>query len=280
MVRAGPGRAALPREDERARERERDRHEEEQEAGRERHVRVDADLAEEADEERLAHGEPVDRERDEHDEEQHRPHHVVDARREVDAGRLAGEPDREHPHGLQPERQRGDADEQARRGRGTRACPRRARAAAARARSRRSSGTDQASGRRREREKRTKREHDRADDEQRLDPQVGADVVVADREREADRSERERRGAAERPLEQHGAGDVAAAAGVARDVSKIRIASPPIAVGRTWPAAYETKYARVSQRSRSGIPRAASSSCQRQRHRHDRTSMIATDATR
>ena len=38
---------------------------------------LDAELAEEADEERLAHGEPVDRERDEHDEEEQRPHHVV-----------------------------------------------------------------------------------------------------------------------------------------------------------------------------------------------------------
>ena len=42
-------------------------------------VGVDAELAEEADEERLAHAEPVDRERDEHDEEEQRPEHDVRA---------------------------------------------------------------------------------------------------------------------------------------------------------------------------------------------------------
>ena len=47
------------------------------------------------------------------------------------------------------------------------------------------------------------------------------------------------------------------------DVSKIRTASPPIDVGRIWPAVYETKYARVSHQKRSMIPWAASSHCQR-----------------
>ena len=46
-------------------------------------------------------------------------------------------------------------------------------------------------------------EHDRRDDEGELDPEVAADVVVADREREADDGEHERRRAAERALEQH-----------------------------------------------------------------------------
>ena len=42
--------------------------------------------------------------------------------------------------------------------------------------------------------------------------------------------------------------------GCRRDGLEIRIASPPIAVGRTWPAVYETKYARTSQPRRSSIP--------------------------
>ena len=54
----------------------------------------DADAAEEADEERLAHREPVERERDEQDEEEERPHHVVDPRAELDPDGLAGRPDR------------------------------------------------------------------------------------------------------------------------------------------------------------------------------------------
>ena len=45
-------------------------------------------------------------------------------------------------------------------------------------------------------------EDERADDEHALDPEVGADVVVADREREADRGEHEGCDAAERALEQ------------------------------------------------------------------------------
>ena len=61
------------------------------------------------DEERLAHGKPVDRERDEHDEEEQRAHHVVHAGRQVDAHRLGRTPDGEHAHGLDGERQREDA---------------------------------------------------------------------------------------------------------------------------------------------------------------------------
>src|SRR4051812_21965169 len=90
----------LPREDQRARDGHEDRHEEEEEPGRERAVGVDAHRAEEAHEERLADREAVDRERDEQHEEEHRPHDVVDPRRELDARRPAREPDREHAHGL------------------------------------------------------------------------------------------------------------------------------------------------------------------------------------
>src|SRR5215213_4713021 len=50
---------ALPHEHGEPRQREHDRHHEEEEAARERAVGVDVDLAEEADEERLAHREAV-----------------------------------------------------------------------------------------------------------------------------------------------------------------------------------------------------------------------------
>ena len=56
---------------------------------------VDAEVAEEADEERLAHAEPVDGERDEHDEEEQRPEHDVRQQREMDPDRAAGGVDRE-----------------------------------------------------------------------------------------------------------------------------------------------------------------------------------------
>src|SRR5207244_4325010 len=82
------------REDRCARQGERNRDDEEEEPGREGSVRADVKLAEEADEERLADGEPVDRERDEHDEEEQRPHHVVDAGGEGDPDRLRRPPDR------------------------------------------------------------------------------------------------------------------------------------------------------------------------------------------
>ena len=60
------------------------------------------------------------------------------------------------------------------------------------------------------------------------------------------------------------------------DVSKIRTASPPIEVGRIWPAVYETKYARVSHQKRSTIPCAASSHCQRSAIGSAVTIMIVT----
>ena len=106
-------------------------------------------------------------------------------------------------------------------------------------RRRRSSGSVRASWRPRPAREERDAERDRREDEGALDPEVGADVVVADREHEADRRERERRRAAERALEQDGAGDGPPLPGWRRDVSKIRIASPPIEVGSTCPAVYE-----------------------------------------
>src|SRR5438105_2338148 len=88
---------ALPGEDRRPRQRERERDEEEEEARREGAVRVHVQVAQEADEEGLAHGEPVDRERHEDDEEEERAHHVERPRPERHADRLRGEPDRERP---------------------------------------------------------------------------------------------------------------------------------------------------------------------------------------
>src|SRR5207244_7872283 len=66
MADARPAQAteALPGEDRGSRERERERHEEEEEPGREGRVRVDVEVAEEVDEERLAHRKAVDRGRD------------------------------------------------------------------------------------------------------------------------------------------------------------------------------------------------------------------------
>ena len=84
--------------------REEQRDEEVEEAGRERLVRAHADAAEEADEERLAHRQPVQRERNEHDEEEQWAEDVVDAGIEVDSDGLRGGPDREDPHRLHGER--------------------------------------------------------------------------------------------------------------------------------------------------------------------------------
>src|SRR5215216_560686 len=94
---------ALPGEDHCARDRHEDGDDEEEKARRKGAVAVDSDVPEEADEERLADGEPVERERHEHDEEEERAHHVVGAGREVDPHRLAAEPDRQHPGSLHAE---------------------------------------------------------------------------------------------------------------------------------------------------------------------------------
>src|SRR5688500_8261038 len=106
MSGARPAADALPEQDHAARHGERGRDEEEEEAGREGGIGIDADGAEEADEEGLAHRDPVQRDRHEQDQEEERAHHVEDARREVDADRARGRPDREDPDRLKAERQR------------------------------------------------------------------------------------------------------------------------------------------------------------------------------
>src|SRR6266576_3475650 len=91
-----PGAAeALPNEDPETRQRECNRDEEEEEPGRKGLVRADAEIAEEADEERLPHRQPVDGERYEQDEEAERAHHGVRPRREVDADGVAADRERE-----------------------------------------------------------------------------------------------------------------------------------------------------------------------------------------
>ena len=201
-----------------------------------------------------------------------RAHHVVDPRRELDPDRLRGRPDREHAHRLDRE-VKANSPQQARVTaevldavveRAQRALEPDARAAA-----RRREQRPRASARR------TGREHERAEDERALEPEVGADVVAADREQEADGAEQHRRRAAERALEQDDRGIAPTRPGWRREVSRIRTASPPIEVGRTWPAVYETKYARVSQATARGspAPRAATASAG---HRHDGEVMIAT----
>ena len=78
-------------------------------------------------------------------------------------------------------------------------------------------------------------EKERPEDEQPLEPQVRADVVVADREHEPDRAEQHRPSPAERRA--RGARSRVMSPtrpGWRRDVSKMRIASPPIDVGSTW----------------------------------------------
>src|SRR5581483_8133677 len=80
-----PSNDALPQEHDDAGQREEDRHHEEQEAAREGEIRMDAQLAEEADEERLTHADAVDREGHEHDQEQERLENHVGQHREVDA---------------------------------------------------------------------------------------------------------------------------------------------------------------------------------------------------
>src|SRR5262245_60976993 len=98
----------FPGEDQGTGDSHQDRDHEEQEAGGERLVGAHPHLPEEADEERLAHGEPVDRERDQHHEEEERPHHVIRPRREVDPDRLAAEPDGQHADRLHAERDEED----------------------------------------------------------------------------------------------------------------------------------------------------------------------------
>src|SRR5260221_8722520 len=103
----------LPEKDEPARRRERHGDEEEQEPGGEALVGGDARAAEEAHEEGLAHREAVQRERHKQDEEEQRPHHVVEARPDPDADRARGSPDREDADRLDRRRPREDSEQQA-----------------------------------------------------------------------------------------------------------------------------------------------------------------------
>src|SRR5579862_548 len=68
-------------------------HHEEEEAARERRIGRHGELAEEVDEERLAHGEPVDCERHQHDEEEQRPEHDVGTDGKLDPDRVRRGPD-------------------------------------------------------------------------------------------------------------------------------------------------------------------------------------------
>src|SRR3954452_12749211 len=102
---------ALPEDDRDARQRQQDRHHEEDEAARERLVGRHAQLAEEADEERLAHADAVDRERHEHDEEEQRPEHDVRQHREVDPDGATRRVDREDTRELRGGRDECDDEE-------------------------------------------------------------------------------------------------------------------------------------------------------------------------
>src|SRR4051794_18936722 len=95
--RIGNGRSSrtLPDDDQEPGQRKRERHQEEDEAGREGGIGVNAELAEEVDEECLAHGEAIDGERHEHDEEEQRPENDERADREMDPDRLRRCPDRD-----------------------------------------------------------------------------------------------------------------------------------------------------------------------------------------
>src|SRR5919198_3477453 len=205
---------APPGQDRRPRQREREGDEEEEEPRGERAVRVHAQASQEADEERFADREAVDREGHEDDEEEERPHDVVGPRREVDADRLPGEPDGEHAEGLNEDGEREDAGEQ-RRGVAVRVDalvdgPQRPVDPEPRE-DRDHSGERPARGAGEERHA----EHDRPDDERGLDPEVGAHVVAADGEREPERSEDQRRRTAERSPEQHGPRDRPSVPGMA-----------------------------------------------------------------
>src|SRR3954454_24732714 len=91
----GAAEHVLPDHDRDTGERKQDRHDEEDETARERGVVVDAELPEEADEERLADADAVDGERHEHDEEEQRAEDDVREQRQIDADGLPGGVDRD-----------------------------------------------------------------------------------------------------------------------------------------------------------------------------------------
>ena len=168
--------------------------------------RVDAEAAEEADEERLADREAVDRERDEHDEEEQRAEHDVGPHREIDADGPGGGPDGHDPRRLEDGRDQRDGEQRA----DVVAIP--VDPLVGRAHRTLDPGAAQERHRKPQEPPHPRREeHDPAEhgqaDEQAFDPEIRADVVAADREHEPDRCEHERHRAADRPLEQHRAGD-------------------------------------------------------------------------
>src|SRR5574340_939243 len=189
-------------------------HEEEEEARCERLVRPHAEAAEEADEERLADGDPVQREGYEHDEEEERPHHVVDADAELDPHGLRTRPDREHAHGLDGERHGQDP--------GHEPWPVAVVVHAFVEEPERTLQADAHEQRSHPPEERPRRpreedvgEEERPEDEEPLDPEVRADVVVADREDEADRAEDNGRGPPEPALQDDRASHDGRASGMA-----------------------------------------------------------------
>src|SRR4029453_13690985 len=194
---------ALPRENQRARDRHQDRDQEEQESGRERLVGAHANLPEEADEERLAYREPVDRERDQHHEEEERPHDVVRPWREVDPDRLAAEPDGQDADRLHAERDEEDREQD------PHVVPVRVHRVVDAGdelvqSDPREYGSAELEQRPRAAREEQEAEDDRRDDEECLDPEIGADVVVADGEQEPDCGQQKRAGAANRALEEDG----------------------------------------------------------------------------
>src|SRR3954453_16566650 len=189
-----PGRAAnaFPGEDRRTGRGHQNRDHEEEKPGGECLFGADADVPEEADEERLAHGEAVDGERNEHHEKEERGHHVVRAGREVDADRLPAAPDREHANRLQRE---GDDEH---RGEDADVVPVRVHRVVdagdelVEADERKEGPAELQQGPCPAREQQDC-EDDRRDDEERLDPEIRADVVVPDGEHEAEGGEDQRR---------------------------------------------------------------------------------------
>src|SRR3954447_7641569 len=215
MLDLGPAAAAhrLPEENSGSGKREADGDEEEEEARREGGVRAHADAAEEADEEGLSHREAVERERHQEDEEEERPHHVVDARAEVDPDGSARGPDRQDAHRLDRGREEEDVQHQA----AVRAEVVHALVEGAH----RTLDTEPDEQRTHLREQGPRRageeeddEQDRPEDEGPLEPEVGVDVVVADREHEPDRAEKHGRSTADAALDEDDRSEVPGAAGL------------------------------------------------------------------
>src|SRR3990170_2528871 len=192
----------FPEQDRATRHRQQQGDEEVEETGRERLVRADADAPEEANEERLPHGEPVQRERHEHDEEQERSEHVIDPRIEVDAHGPRRCPDRQDPDRLDGKRDREHLTEQPRPAtvvvdtlverlqRAREAYP---------LQQWLDTSQQRPGGAREEHED----EHEGPEDEHPLEPEVRADVVAADREEETDRAEQDGRCSTQPALEKN-----------------------------------------------------------------------------